>query len=47
MMHKIKKKKKNAPRPWPQAGQDLELMKKFDIEIKRLYHLPSINLFPS
>ncbi len=47
MMHKIIFEMKNAPRPWPQAGQDLELMKKFDIEIKRLYHLPSINLFPS
>jgi len=47
MMHKIIFEMKNSPKPWAQAGEDLELMEKFKIEIKRLYHLPRINLFPS
>ena len=47
MTNKIIFEMKNSPRPWAQAGQDLELMEKFKIEMKRLYHLPQINLFPS
>ena len=47
MTNKIIFEMKNSPRPWAQAGQDLELMEKFGIEMKRLYHLPQINLFPS
>ncbi len=47
MMNKIIFEMKNSPRPWSQAGEDLELMEKFGIEFKRLYHLPHINLFPS
>ncbi len=38
---------KNAPKPWSEAGHDLELIKKFEAEVKRLIHLPQINLFPS
>ncbi len=47
MTNKIIFEMKNSQGPWSQAGQDLELMEKFEIEIKRLYHLPHINLFPS
>jgi hypothetical protein len=47
MRNKIIFEMKNSPSPWSQAGRDLELMEKFGIEMKRLYHLPQINLFPS
>jgi len=47
MTNKIIFEMKNSPIPWSQAGEDLELMEKFGIEFKRLYHLPHINLFPS
>ncbi len=38
---------KNSPQPWSEAGHDLELINKFEAEVKRLIHLPRINLFPS
>ena len=47
MTNKIIFEMQKSPSPWSQAGQDLELMEKFEIEMKRLYHLPQINLFPS
>ena len=47
MTDKIILEMQNSPKPWSQAGHNLALMEKFRIEMKRLYHLPQINLFPS